>query len=81
VVYALKPYFYEDGDSSGAEHGSPYEYDAHVPLLIAGKGVRSGTYATEASPADIAPTLSALLGVEYPAGRQGRVLVEALKFK
>ena len=81
VVYALKPYFYEDGDSSGAEHGSPYEYDAHVPLLIAGKGVRSGTYATEASPADIAPTLSALLGVEYPAGRQGRVLVEALKLK
>jgi len=78
VLYALKPYFLGAGGSSGTTHGQPYDCDAHVPLIIAGKGIRSGSYATEASPADIAPTLCSLLGVEFPAGREGRVLVEAL---
>ena len=32
----------------------------------------------EASPADIAPTLSALTGVEFTPHREGRVLIEAI---
>ncbi|HCV42989.1 MAG TPA: hypothetical protein DGH68_05860 [Bacteroidetes bacterium] len=78
VLFVLKPFFYIDDGSEGAEHGNPYEHDAHVPLILMGEGIRAGTYATEASPADIGPTLSALLGVEFPAGCEGRVLVEAL---
>jgi hypothetical protein len=80
VFFALKPYFLQAGGSTGTGHGQPYDYDAHVPLIIVGEGVRSGSYATEASPADIAPTLCSLLGIEFPAGREGRVLVEALGF-
>jgi predicted AlkP superfamily pyrophosphatase or phosphodiesterase len=79
VLFVLKPFFYFDNSSEGAEHGNPYEHDAHVPLIFMGEGIRTGTYATEASPADIGPTLSALLGIEFPAGREGRVLVEGLK--
>lgn len=79
VVYALKPYWREGDKPQGAAHGEPYEYDAHVPLIIAGGGIRPGRYANEASPVDIAPTLSALLGIEFPAGRDGRVLIEAFK--
>jgi predicted AlkP superfamily pyrophosphatase or phosphodiesterase len=79
VVYCFPPYYHEKGEWVGASHGSPYEYDAHVLLLIAGEGIQHGTYATEASPADIAPTLATLLGVEFPSGRAGRVLVEILK--
>jgi predicted AlkP superfamily pyrophosphatase or phosphodiesterase len=79
VVYALKPYWTEGDNPEGASHGEPYEYDAHVPLIITGDGIRRGKYFTEASPVDIAPTLSALLGIEFPAGREGRVLVEAMK--
>jgi predicted AlkP superfamily pyrophosphatase or phosphodiesterase len=79
VMFVLKPYFYLEDSSEGAEHGNPYDHDAHVPLIIVGEGIRSGTYATEASPADIGPTLSALIGVEFPAAREGRVLIEALK--
>lgn len=79
VVYALKPYWTEGDSPYGASHGEPYDYDAHVPLIIVGEDIRKGSYATEASPADIAPTLSALLGIEFPAGREGRVLIEALK--
>lgn len=79
VIYALKPYWTEGDWPAGASHGEPYEYDAHVPLIVVGNGIRRGTYTTEASPIDIAPTLSALLGIEFPAGRDGRVLGEALK--
>ena len=80
VIYALKPYWTEGTDAWGASHGEPYDADAHVPVILVGEGIRKGTYATEASPIDIAPTLSALLGIEFPSGRDGRVLVEALKF-
>lgn len=79
VIYALKPYWTEGDSAFGASHGEPYEYDAHVPMLIVGEGIRQGNYATEASPIDIAPTVSALLGIEFPAVREGRVLIEALK--
>ncbi len=79
VLYALKPFWVEGGKASGTTHGEPYEYDAHVPLILVGEGIRKGRYATEASPVDLAPTLSVLLGVEFPAGREGRVLVEALR--
>jgi predicted AlkP superfamily pyrophosphatase or phosphodiesterase len=79
VIVALKPFHVELDDHKGATHGQPYESDGHVPFLIMGPGVRKGVYATPASPADIAPTLSALTGVEFTPGCQGRVLVESLK--
>ena len=79
VVYVLKPYWIEGDSPYGASHGEPYDYDAHVPLLLVGEDIKKGTYVTEASPVDIAPTLSALLGIEFPAGREGRVLTEAFK--
>lgn len=79
VVYALKPYWTEGDSPYGASHGEPYDYDAHVPLILVGETINKGTYAAEASPVDIAPTLSALLGIEFPAGREGRVLLEAFR--
>lgn len=79
LFFAMKPYFVEGSGSSGTSHGEPYDYSAHVPMIIAGSGVKPGVYAVETSPVDLAPTLSILTGVELPAGREGRVLREALK--
>jgi hypothetical protein len=59
-------------------HGSPYGYDTHVPVILFGAGVRPGRYNGDCSPSDIAPTLAAILGIEPPSNRTGRVLVEAL---
>jgi predicted AlkP superfamily pyrophosphatase or phosphodiesterase len=59
-------------------HGSPYSYDTHVPLIILGGGIRPGTYWNDASPADIAPTLSAMLNVQKPSNATGRILLEGL---
>lgn len=67
------------GDTTTTTHGSPYSYDTHVPMIIMGTGVTAGRYLEAATPADIAPTLSALLGITPPSNATGRVLIEALK--
>ncbi|HKS10145.1 MAG TPA: alkaline phosphatase family protein [Pyrinomonadaceae bacterium] len=78
VVIIGEPYKYL-GDTITATHGSPYSYDTHVPVIIMGTGIVPGRYLEPASPADIAPTLSALLRITAPSNATGRVLTEAIK--
>jgi predicted AlkP superfamily pyrophosphatase or phosphodiesterase len=78
VWLITKPFcFFVEGDLP-TTHGSAYNYDTHVPVILFGGGVRPGRYNAECSPSDIAPTLAALLGVEPPSNLTGRVLVEAM---
>jgi len=78
VVLVAEPYKYL-GDTLPATHGSPYTYDTHVPTIIMGPGVNPGRYLEAATPADIAPTLSALLRITAPSNVTGRVLIEAIR--
>ena len=78
VVMVAEPYKYI-AETITATHGSPYSYDTHVPTIIMGAGVTPGRYLEPASPADIAPTLSALLRITAPTNSTGRVLIEALR--
>lgn len=78
VVMVAEPYKLI-AETITATHGSPYSYDTHVPTIIMGAGVTPGRYLEPASPADIAPTLSALLRITAPTNSTGRVLIEALK--
>ena len=78
VVMVAEPYKYI-AETITATHGSPYSYDTHVPTIIMGPGVNPGRYLEAATPADIAPTLSALLRITAPSNSTGRVLVEALR--
>ena len=80
LYLVFKPYWmYELLDNStGTTHGSPWSYDAHVPLVFFGAAFRPGAYHTPASPADLPVTLAAALGISAPAQASGRVLVEAL---
>jgi hypothetical protein len=50
----------------GTNHGSPYDYDTHVPLIFWGRGVRAGRSEATTAPYDLAPTLGAALGVTLP---------------
>ncbi|HVP39724.1 MAG TPA: alkaline phosphatase family protein [Candidatus Saccharimonadales bacterium] len=59
---------------TGTRHGAPYAYDNHVPLVFYGPGVRAARHAELVSPADVAPTLGARLGVGAPAQAEGRDL-------
>jgi hypothetical protein len=79
LYYELRPYWIPDRDPVGTTHGSPWNYDAHVPLLWFGASIRPGVHHGAASIADIALTLSALLGITAPAGAQGKVLEETLR--
>lgn len=78
AVLVPEPYKYL-AETITATHGSPYSYDTHVPTIIMGAGVNAGRYLEPATPADIAPTLSALLRITPPSNATGRVLIEALK--
>jgi hypothetical protein len=69
------------GDTIPATHGSPYNYDTHVPLIVMGQGIGAGRYQQSATPADLAPTLAALLRIQPPSNSTGRVLLEALSAK
>jgi len=84
-LYILqKPYWLTDSSAEGSKrvtgtgHGTPYNYDQHVPVFFMGFGIQPGEYSEPVTPADIAPTLGALTGVTL-ATRDGRVLAEALK--
>ena len=58
----------------GTSHGSPYAYDRDVPLIFWGAGIEAARVPGRAAPIDIAPTLAAWLGLDVPAGLDGRVL-------
>jgi len=84
-LYVLqKPYWLLDSSpeggrrATGTGHGTPYNYDQHVPVFFMGFGIQQGEYFEPVTPADIAPTFAALTGVTL-ATRDGRVLAEALK--
>jgi predicted AlkP superfamily pyrophosphatase or phosphodiesterase len=73
----LEPYWMRRAD--GTTHGTPYNYDAHIPLILMGRSIRPGTYSGHVALNDLAPTLATLAGVDIPAGSAGRVLTEALR--
>lgn len=77
VVFLLEPFTYST-TAINASHGTAYTYDTHVPLIIRGDGVASGRYLQPATPADIAPTLAAILRIQAPSNVTGRILLEAL---
>ena len=71
-------YLYPDAECCAAMHGSPYNYDTHVPVIFAGPGIRPATIRREVEPASIAPTIAALLGIGPPSGSAVGVLEEVV---
>jgi predicted AlkP superfamily pyrophosphatase or phosphodiesterase len=76
LVIILEPYWLYG--AKGTTHGTPYNYDTHVPIIFMGPGIKAGRYNKQAKPNDIAPTLATMLDVEIPSGSSGRVLDEML---
>ena len=77
-IYVVQdPYWFNfDKGPVAAMHGSPWNYDTHVPVIFAGIGIPSKMVYRQVQPADVAPTLAALLGMSPPASAQGSVLPE-----
>ena len=79
LAITLTPYSYWAWAGTIATHGSPHDYDAHVPLLFYGPGVRPGKYAGFVRVVDMAPTLARLLHVKPLESVDGRVLRQAIQ--
>jgi predicted AlkP superfamily pyrophosphatase or phosphodiesterase len=62
-----------------ATHGSPYNYDTHIPLLFYGWGITPGETFSRTSVADTAPTVAALLKILEPSGNTGKVIEDVMK--
>ena len=72
-------YLYKNVKEYEGMHGSPYAFDAHVPIILWGPGIRAGRHARRVSPADVAPTVCRLAGIGPPPSSEGSILEEALK--
>ena len=77
-IYIVQdPYWFNfDPGPVAVMHGSPWRYDTHVPVIFVGPGIPAGVVRREIQPADVAPTLAALLGMSPPGSAQGTVLPE-----
>lgn len=82
MLYLLDPAWHSDDKyfkTGGADHGSPYPYDTHVPLLWYGWRIKPGESHKPVSITDIAPTLAALLRIMEPNGTTGKVIEELMR--
>ena len=79
VEYVLTPVEHAyPAEARIAEHGTPYDDDAHVPVMFYGPWFKPGRYQTRALVADMAPTLAHVIGVPPTENVDGRVLIQAL---
>jgi hypothetical protein len=60
-------------DGKGSTHGSPWEYDTHVPLIFWGGGIKPSELTSPTTPYDLAPTLASWLGVRLPDATGRRI--------
>lgn len=79
LVVSLAPYNYWLTGYSTAQHGSPNDPDARVPIIFYGSDVRPGRYSEFARVVDMAPTLAAIVGVTPGEKLDGHVLQHAIQ--
>ncbi len=65
-----------DGLTVASTHGSPWNYDTHVPIVFAGPEIEPASIDRRVHTVDIAATLSAYMDIKPPSGSVGNVLIE-----
>ena len=78
VIFSYEPAHISSYSKKGTTHGSFYSYDTQAPLLFYGKGIANKTSYNRYHIKDIAPTISALLGIAQPNGTTGKIIAEAI---
>ncbi len=73
VCYTLKPAWMDHGEK-GTTHGSAYNYDTHVPLILYGAGIVPGENMDWSCIQQIAPSISELLKINRPNASSGDIL-------
>ena len=78
LVVSLAPYNYWMTYNL-AQHGSPNDTDAHVPIIFYGSAIKAGQYADFATVADMAPTLALIAHVTPLEKLDGHILQNAIR--
>jgi hypothetical protein len=78
LVLSLAPYAYYQGVDM-ATHGTPNDYDSHVPEIFYGPWFLPGHYGARSTVADMAPTLAAVAEVAPTEPIDGRAHLEAIR--
>jgi predicted AlkP superfamily pyrophosphatase or phosphodiesterase len=78
LVLSLAPYAYYQGVEM-ATHGTPNDYDSHVPEIFYGPWFIAGRYGKRTTVADMAPTLAAIAEVSPTEPIDGRAHLEAIR--
>lgn len=63
---------------TGTTHSVWNSYDSHIPLIFMGWGIEHGESNKPYFMTDIAPTVSALLHIQFPSGNVGNPITEVL---
>jgi predicted AlkP superfamily pyrophosphatase or phosphodiesterase len=79
VFIVLEPYAVPVSGFKETSHGTPWNFDSQVPLLLWGSAFRPGVSFSQCQPIDLAATLAAILGLTQPSGSQGSPLVPAIR--
>jgi predicted AlkP superfamily pyrophosphatase or phosphodiesterase len=74
VIIIPRPGVFVSPYPTGTGHGTPWQYDSNVPVLLAGPWFKRGVFTDRCSPEDIAPTVCYLVGAQRPSGCQGNVI-------
>jgi predicted AlkP superfamily pyrophosphatase or phosphodiesterase len=80
LVVTLDKYSVGSGNATGI-HGSPYDYDANVPVLFYGPPFVPGRYSRFARVADLAPTHAWITATKPTEKLDGEVLWEAVRVR
>ena len=77
ITFILDPGWYSgSANGTGTTHGSWNGYDAHIPLVWMGWGIKHGSTNKVTNMTDIAATLAGLLHIQMPNGCIGKAIEE-----
>jgi hypothetical protein len=71
VAVVLQPYHL--WGAGGTSHGTPYDYDTHVPLLVFGPSIVGGPRHDLVTPQAVAAILARSLAIKPPVGAKAPV--------
>jgi arylsulfatase A-like enzyme len=77
----VQPGWFDSISRTGTTHGSPYQYDTHIPMVWYGWNIPAGKSYEAYDIIDVAPTLSYLLKIPQPSASIGKPIHEILAKK
>jgi predicted AlkP superfamily pyrophosphatase or phosphodiesterase len=78
VIINLEPGWVEKNGSITSAN-SPYSYDSHVPLIWYGWKMKRRQVLEPVNMSDVAPTISTLIGINWPSGATGKPIKEIIE--